>query len=619
MALDKRQAQNSELDKTTCDGRVPFILGISGHRFLNSREDESLLFEQITSTISYWHNVLNKKTPIWILSGLAQGADLIAVNAALTAQQKLGSRAIKILATLPMDKSAFAQDFDVESDALLVFNDTYKKLQTNNNKIIVLKNELSDAQNKAAIADKQFGELRNSLYLNQSLFIAKYSNVLLAIWDGHESHGSGGTADAVYYKLGRDVAWPSNTGNSALEPVSEFDGQVGGLVHHLPMQNHKSSLVPIQPKNLVVFVDPLLHVPAPDIGILYSYSEYPSVKAATLGGFITHEFIELIVELKTHNSDSSTASTNDCDSMPVARDIFKSADALAENFQAKYRRIIRLFFLIILPGFVTYEIAGSYNNDLIGAAILSLILLVLLACWFLIKRSQKLNYKWRYQLARGVAEGIRIRQSLNAANVAPSPEPLIPRKFRTNLPLINHAISIAEIAWWDKQYESAPQKTKEQWLAPQIGFLSSRLSKNSTSFSQLVYKRPLLAAQKCNSLAKGFLYTAIVTGLLLLISIVGNQLLNNAILSKINELLMFVIQYSVVLGGLISLWAELAGYNSTAMGYKSLKSLYIRASVLIDKNNHSENSSILLDLAREAMVEHITWNLAEVDNDIKQK
>ena len=82
---------------------------------------------------------------------------------------------------------------------------------------------------------------------------------------------------------------------------------------------------------------------------------------------------------------------------------------------------------------------------------------------------------------------------------------------------------------------------------------------------------------------------------------------------------MYSIQYSLLAGGLVSLWSELAGYKTTAMGYKGLRELYTRASVLIDDSDHQHNQKLLLDLAREAMVEHITWNLSEIDNDIKQK
>jgi hypothetical protein len=82
------------------------------------------------------------------------------------------------------------------------------------------------------------------------------------------------------------------------------------------------------------------------------------------------------------------------------------------------------------------------------------------------------------------------------------------------------------------------------------------------------------------------------------------------------------IQYSLLVSGVVSLWSELAGYSNTAMGYKGLKDLYGRASVLLEEECHNTpetNNKMLLDLAREAMVEHITWYLSEIDNDLKQK
>jgi hypothetical protein len=610
-------------------GRIPFIIGVSGHRFLGEQSDKDSLYEQVTRTLLYWHQTLNKHTPICLLTGLAEGADLVCVEAALAFQQEYGVNAIYILATLPMSKVAFEQDFIDSPEALAQFRNVYQALSTHNNNVIELKNGLDDSQYKQAINDTHFGDLRSSLYLNQSLFIAKYANVLMAIWDGNKASGFGGTADAVHYKLGRYIEWPEHTGNVALEPTSDFDGQVGGLVHHIAHLNvnrtNENTQAPLNtPRDLVPFSSFNEKFTAPAIGKLYSYGNFPPAKAHTLSQFIESEFIELLDELDIHNttvktSDIDKAYVTSANSANHISNIFNAVDQMAIDFQSRYRRLIALFFIIILPGFVAYELAANYNNKLEGAAILVGILLILLASFALIKRSQRLNYKWRYQLARGVAEGIRVRMSLNNADVTPSPKPLIPRKFRTHLPLINQAISLTEIEWWNTKYQVCPEKTNDIWLKPQINFLNARLANTYDSVGQLLYKRPLLAAQRSSNLATFFFYLAIAIGVLLCCSIFANQLYHFSSVNSANGLLMYGIQYSLLAGGLVSLWSELAGYKTTAMGYKGLRELYTRASVLIDDSDHQHNQKLLLDLAREAMVEHITWNLSEIDNDIKQK
>lgn len=614
-------------------GRIPFIIGLTGHRFVGGPNEQAKLFDELKQSLLYWHKALKRQTPIYLLTGLAEGADLLAVDAAMALQAEFGSHAFRILATLPMPKEAFEQDFAKRPEAHQKFTQSYKALVNSPNKLIVLKNDLPESAYKQAQADANFGELRSSLYLNQSLFIAKYSNVLLAAWDGNDGNGAGGTADAVKFKLGHQVSWPANTGNPALEAASEFDGQVGGLVHHILCANENSKNTPKWRSDLASF--PVGQAPnetensedtkgftAPAIGKLYSYSAYPSKKADVLSEFISAEFNELLTELNIHNESKQKLDKSSQQAWVSATDIFNVVDNMALEFQSQYRRLIALFFMIILPGFVAYELAGNYNNQLTGSAILLGILLVLIASSAVIRRSRKLNLKWRYQLARGIVEGIRIRLSLNEADVPPSAEPLIPRKFRAHLPLINQAISLAELEWWDESAKSAPNSVNDQWIKPQIGFLNSRLNNTSSSIKELLYKRPLLAAQKASSIATFFFYTAIGVGSLLCISIVLFELYKIPELASANNVLMYLIQYSLLVSGVVSLWSELAGYSNTAMGYKGLKDLYVRASVLLEQECHNTpktNNKMLLDLAREAMVEHITWNLSEIDNDLKQK
>lgn len=603
-------------------GRIPFIIGLTGHRFVGEETDQAKLLATFKESLLYWHKVLKQQTPIYLLTGLAEGADLLAVDAALALQAEYGSHAFRILATLPMPKEAFEQDFTNKPEARQKFTNTYSALLNSPNKLMVLKNDLSESAYKQAQMDESFGELRSSLYLNQSLFIAKYSNVLMAAWDGNNGNGAGGTADAVKYKLGHHVQWPTNTGNPALEATSEFDGQVGGLVHHILTPNTKTLTAAQWPSDFAPYSQFNEGFSPPATGKLYSYSAHPSKKSNVLSSFISTEFNELLTELNIHNESKQKLNTSSQQEWVSATNIFNVVDNMALKFQSQYRRLIALFFMIILPGFVAYELAGNYNNQLTGSAILLGILLVLIASSAVIRRSRKLNLKWRYQLARGIAEGIRIRLSLNRANVPPSAEPLIPRKFRAHLPLINQAVSLAELEWWDQNATCDPNTVNEQWIKPQIDFLNARLSNTSSSLKELLYKRPLLAAQKASSLASFFFYMAIAVGVLLCISIVLFELYKIPQLASTNNVLMYLIQYSLLASGVVSLWSELAGYSSTAMGYKGLKDLYIRANVLLtqtDQHQTKSNNKMLLELAREAMVEHITWNLSEIDNDLKQK
>ncbi len=189
------------------DSALPFIIGITGHRdiqCLSSKPEEGLngVKQEIKSCLLHWKKQLGDATPIWLLSGMAKGSDLLAVEAA----EELISEGwpadfLKIIPCLPMPQTAFENDFD-DQKSLAQLRFYLEKYQLNT---LVVKSKLPQQRYLAALSDHSYQDDRNSLYLNQGAFLARYSNVLLCLWDGHDSLNGGGTADVAKLKLGIDV------------------------------------------------------------------------------------------------------------------------------------------------------------------------------------------------------------------------------------------------------------------------------------------------------------------------------------------------------------------------------------------------------------------------------
>ncbi len=606
---------------------LPFIIGVTGHRDIHNTitsEQQIPYKNDIRQALLHWREVVGSDTPIWLMTGLAAGADLLTTEVALEMQQADELGAFKIIGCLPMSLAHYKPDFNRLSyapDAVEQLNTIVSALNLDENELIQVRHNLSEEDYQVAINDSSYGALRNSLYLNQGLFISKYSNVLLSLWDGKPSLGVGGTGDIVLYKLGAEVIWPEGTENPALQPTSDFDGQTSGLVHHINVARvtqSESSKVDAGDG----FIEYTEGKPV-SVGTLYSSLRKSEQNDSYLQDFLSKEFVKLVNELAVHNAKASQHSVaDDADGnmgLQGTKSIFKTADSLALAAQTEYRKFVLMFFLLAIPGYALYEIAGNWVNSDMGLGIFTLIFVAILSCWWVINRAAKKDLKWNYQLARGVAEAMRIRGFLNMADIEPSATTLIPRRFRLHLPLLNHAIGIAELDWWRHKVSFQQQDIEQKWLRDQLSFLSSRLQQSAGSFKELIYKRPKYAANMANRYSWGFFYCSIAIGVVLIVLMSLQLILQVAVFIQINEWLMLILQYSLMMAGLIMLWSELAGYEMTAKGYESLEDLYRRALVLLEGKLTPSKKQMLLDLAREAMFEHVSWTSSEMNNDLKQK
>lgn len=150
-------------------------VGITGHQ-----EIPSIALEYIDSELD---KILNEYDGDFIcVSSLAVGADQIVAEKAL----QLGAQ---IHAIIPCSN----------------YERTFKSKHS-------LKDYL-DLKAKAAIVDTlDFSEPSEEAFLEAGLKIAEISDILIAIWDGEEAKGKGGTADIVKYAYEHQkevvIIWP---------------------------------------------------------------------------------------------------------------------------------------------------------------------------------------------------------------------------------------------------------------------------------------------------------------------------------------------------------------------------------------------------------------------------
>jgi hypothetical protein len=160
----------------------PLVLGVSGHRNLHPAEAA-----RVRQRVEEFLGELRRRMPeteLRIMVGMAQGADLLVAQAALSADWQID-------AILPMPLERYVEDFDSESAAAL---------------LTLLKHPAVHATvlppPAGSHASPRNGVERDALYANLADALSDKCNVLLALWNGQPSCLRGGTADTVLRYLG---------------------------------------------------------------------------------------------------------------------------------------------------------------------------------------------------------------------------------------------------------------------------------------------------------------------------------------------------------------------------------------------------------------------------------
>lgn len=190
---------------------VPIVLGITGHRSLRQQDLETLTL-RITEVIREFQ-LAYPHTPITLLTSLAPGADQLAVAAATDLQDR---RNVDVRAAIPFPREIYADSssFGVgpekkPSNEERTARDTMLKWTAPGSGIEVFVIPMpggpattGDAASlRAWEAYRDDDVLRRSCYTNCGAYIARHCHAMIALWDGSDPRGPGGTAELVRFKL----------------------------------------------------------------------------------------------------------------------------------------------------------------------------------------------------------------------------------------------------------------------------------------------------------------------------------------------------------------------------------------------------------------------------------
>jgi len=143
---------------------LPLVVGLTGHRDLPA-DAEAPLRERFGAALDEL-GARHPSLPFLALSGLAAGADIAGAEVCI-------DRGIPVLGVLPMPSDAYEGDFSPQE------RDRFRRTL------------------ERCWASVVVGTSRETGYADVGKFIAYYSSVLVAFWDGLPGRGAGGTADVI--------------------------------------------------------------------------------------------------------------------------------------------------------------------------------------------------------------------------------------------------------------------------------------------------------------------------------------------------------------------------------------------------------------------------------------
>ncbi len=321
-------------------GVLPLVLGVTGHRNVDPSEEPGLraAFADLLQDLRRAY----PDTPLVVLCGMAPGADTFTAEEAL-------AHDIPIVACLPSPIDRYELEFPIGERAAL--NERLRRCA----RVVTLGDD----------------EEADSGYLAVKVYLLRFSQIIVAFWDGEAPRGPGGTADVVDARL-------KGTHLTLSEPVSPDVGPVYQIVS--PRRGEPQPADCFQLKK---------HFPQRRPGDQSSESD----------------FLEALRRFDVYNRELARQSAAN-PSPPSLRAVRIWTDRAANRLQRQTLAFLNVLYILGWIAAVATVLSGQVTRFVT-------ITLALMAYW-IGRRSDVQN---RYQDYRALSEAMRVQAAWNSAGL----------------------------------------------------------------------------------------------------------------------------------------------------------------------------------------------------------
>lgn len=533
--------------------RLSLVVGVTGHRDI-AADDEAPLraaFGRILERLSRQ----SPHTPLLVLSGLAAGADSLAAEEAL-------ARNIPVFACLPMPVEEYEKDFSPQDLT------RFRRLLAASARVVITSPH------------------REHGYVATGRFIAQYSHLLVAFWDGSTSRGAGGTADVMAMRL---------TGETKALDIES--------IPYLP---------DIGPVEQVVTPRVSAARPPDAFAMKRLYPKWFGTERQ-----VGAVFDRLLSSIDTYNVDLATLPAPAGD--PTLLFLMERTDAAANRLQRHTNRFHVM--LLVCAFFVAgVQILERFPEiwKVLGLAI------AFLVYWW----ARRHDYENRYQDYRAVAEGLRVQSAWHCAGLR---HRLVDNAYlkmqEGDLQWIRMALRFFYLVFCEDRTladASHDHPVCQDWVRSQWRYYWRASHREARR--KFVLDRIALAA-----VAIGVACTGVAVGVLTSQGLERCALLGSGCpppstlahypyFQLLENLLTVPVAMAIVLGAIFSSYAEKLSLVSNVRRYDRMFRVFDRGRRALRRialGEPGKPKEIIYELGRAALVEHADWLVMRRDRPMK--
>lgn len=582
----------------------PIVIGVTGHRDIPEHAFP-LIRKQISEII---HRIrqdylgLSSNTPIVIMSSLAEGADQIVAQVAIT-------HGCSLIVPLPMDVNEYRKDF-IYSEVPNALDQFNHLLSCADNIITMSKPDMISDDDIGA--DSRF---RAEQYRQAGLYINHHSHILLALWDCNDGEIKvGGTADIVLRRShGNDL----DSFDSSRNALDQSD--VGPLIiikvprAHCLFESNNISTLPWG-RDIIAKTATNIHNEQQkkfwlefenEIKLTHklnlSIAKLHKTKKGKLA--YTNSLKQFLLSTSGSNISSHRQSLNQMRDGLLWASFYASTDALAISNRKSLNTIWIAFFALafFMAASLGFPLQDSSNKIYIYA-IYQLFFVFSISLYFYGLKKEFLESYLDYRV---LSEVSRVAFFWKIANILDDPSNQFPFSTTTRIKWIKKTIRVLEV--FNLNTCSHNQKlTLEKyniclnlWIRSQLLYFSIK----SSNYNATYRNRFLLSA------------LAMITSTLCTIAIAGADYYQLdwrlGFLKHFSWYIPYVLSLLPAFAAAMQGHSEQMGKRAQALEYDRMMAIYSHAASVLQKDfdiEHNEiYSKLFLEVGKESISETISW------------
>jgi protein-S-isoprenylcysteine O-methyltransferase Ste14 len=514
-------------------------------------------------------------TPFLVLSPLAEGADRLVVRIAL----EFGA---SLVVPLPFPREEYEKDFQSPESRV-----AFARLLEQASRVL----EVGLVPGATSGSIRPAGLDRDRQYEAVGSWVARHSQILLALWDGVNLGLTGGTAALVDFKLGRKRD-PHMPREKLLDPP-EY-----GPVYHL--------------------VTPRQQKPVPDGAMSVIQTIFPPSWGATDDA--QRAWADVLERIERFNAEVCSAAPRLAREIAEARrwdaeeeelpaycrpllDHYAAAEALARRYQARRLWSLRALFALAVAGVGTFVVYDDAFRDASWARWMLYLYVGIFASGYLIfLTGWRFRFEKNYLDYRALAEGLRVQIHWTLAGVDAHAADHYLRKQRTELDWILAAMRncclplTADAGQTSVRGISDVRRVRVVWVHTQEEYFERAWRRKERAQSRVEWSATALVA------------TALAASLLLALThdrVAEHVWIHNSFTIGIVVLL--------AVAGALKGYAEKHAIAEESKQYHRMKGFFRRAEEylgpLINEGGLEEARAVLFEVGKEALRENGDWVL----------